>query len=229
MQRDLLLAALLLPVRDRAVPGPKGQTVGLGPQAARSALKWPSKSADAVAGLHAAAPLLLRVLGELRAGVGSDGAEPAVPGAVAGDAAPGAEPGRGLQLALGRALLPLKQGWQEGCLLAAALPFVRSERGGAGEEGPGGDAGPDEETMAAAVEGYRCLTAVTRGWGLEGCWAWRPPLNGKEVMALLGVAGKEMGAVMSAITDWQLARPDGGAEECRAWLLADPRWRRSEA
>ncbi|KAL6783781.1 hypothetical protein ACKKBF_B05770 [Auxenochlorella protothecoides x Auxenochlorella symbiontica] len=109
-----------------------------------------------------------------------------------------------LQVTLGRCLLALKDSWREGCLLGALL---------------GSPTDP-----AGTAEGCRSLVAAVGGWGLQGCWEWKPPVNGRRVMALLGVSGKEVGPVMAAITDWQLAQPGGSARECEAWLLTQTRW-----
>lgn len=109
-----------------------------------------------------------------------------------------------LQVNLGRCLLVLKDSWREGCLLGALL---------------GTPTDP-----AATAEGYRSLVAAVGAWGLQDCWEWKPPVNGKRVMALLGVSGKEVGPVMFDVTDWQLAHPGGSAQECETWLLTQSRW-----
>jgi hypothetical protein len=44
--------------------------------------------------------------------------------------------------------------------------------------------------------------------------------NPRQVMAAVGMksGGPQLGKLMAAAADWQLANPQGTAEECREWL-----------
>lgn len=71
----------------------------------------------------------------------------------------------------------------------------------------------------------RALEAAAAAWGLSDCWRWKPVLDGRAVMAAVGMAagGPALGALMDAVADWQLAHPEGTAEEAAAWLAARER------
>jgi hypothetical protein len=66
------------------------------------------------------------------------------------------------------------------------------------------------------------LLAAAEAFGLQDCWSWKPLLDGKQAMELLGMkkAGPELGKVLGAAMDWQLTHPSGGLEECQAHVKA---------
>eukprot|EP00887_Chlorella_sp_A99_P006656 scaffold3.g6656.t1 len=137
-RRQLLLAALLLPLRALSVRGHKGRPMSVPAHVVREALKWPAKDADAVDALHAAAPRLLAIAARLQGLEGEDGG---LPGAGSnGNGAAGGGNGAGrkasasaarapthvaapddLKVELGRAIRQLKGLWRAGCVLAPLL------------------------------------------------------------------------------------------------------------
>ena len=60
--------------------------------------------------------------------------------------------------------------------------------------------------------------------GLVGCWKWKPLLNGREVMQLAGLRGREVGAVVQHVMEQMLINPAVTRDEMEAWLL---RWKGS--
>ena len=83
-------------------------------------------------------------------------------------------------------------------------------------------AGRDSEFAAAGewarahADAARDVLAAAAAFGLEDCWQWKPLLDGKEAMAVLGMkkAGPQLGRVLAAAMDWQLAHPDGSKDDC---------------
>jgi hypothetical protein len=203
----------------------------------RDSLKWRTKEVAATDALHAAAPALLAVLGELRAAGGIS-------------AAP-----RDVRVSLGRAVRNLKDLWPAGCLLASLLPAPEARALGAdvvdAEETSGRrpeDEADEGEAVAAVspelcvsadssegnndgadssvlrrVEVCRELAAAVEAFGLADCWQWKPVLDGKRVMQAAGMkqGGPALGLLMSKVSDWQLANPKGGVEECLEWLRVE--------
>ena len=51
-------------------------------------------------------------------------------------------------------------------------------------------------------------------------WHLDVGLLNEQVMAAVGLKkpGPALGKITSAVLEWQLARPDGSKDECRAWL-----------
>lgn len=66
----------------------------------------------------------------------------------------------------------------------------------------------------------RDLVAAAEGFGLSECWRWKAVLDGKAVMAAVGMAqgGPALGKLMEKVVDWQLVHPQGSAAECTEWL-----------
>ena len=79
-------------------------------------------------------------------------------------------------------------------------------------------AGPGHQQR---LELCQSLLASTAAYGLEECWQWKPVLDGKAVMGLLGMTrpGPEMGQAVAAVMEWQLGHPGGQEAECRAHIV----------
>jgi len=97
----------------------------------------------------------------------------------------------------------------------------------AAARGAAGGALPPPTLAAAAhavLDAHAGLAAaLTRAWALDGCWAWRPLLNGSELRAALGAAaptGPALGALMEAQARWQLLHPRGAPADAAAFLVA---------
>lgn len=78
------------------------------------------------------------------------------------------------------------------------------------------------------LELCQSLLASAAAYGLEECWQWKPVLDGKAVMGLLGMPrpGPEMGQVVAAVMEWQLGHPGGQEAECRAHIVE--KWARRQ-
>lgn len=71
-RRALLLAALLLPLRQLQAAGAKGKPGPASAAIIRDSLKWRNKDVDSTAALHEAAPELLKLYELLQAGAARD-------------------------------------------------------------------------------------------------------------------------------------------------------------
>ncbi|KAG2501325.1 hypothetical protein HYH03_001118 [Edaphochlamys debaryana] len=233
-RRFLLLAALMLPLRGLAVPGAKGKPTPAPAALIRDSLKWRVKDIEMSAALAEAAAELAAAHAVLNdragAGVGADvGA-----GVGGGGAAEGGEVAD-VRVMLGQVIRKLKQHWRLGVVLAPVILMRSAEPlgqdaasgaagGGGGSEGAeGGDGGDGEgeageqgaAAAAARLEMARELLSAAEAYGLAECYTWKPLMDGKKVMSLLGwsKAGPELGKVLSAVMDWQLKNPSGGLAE----------------
>ncbi|PNH11388.1 CCA tRNA nucleotidyltransferase, mitochondrial [Tetrabaena socialis] len=215
-RRFLLLAALLLPLRALQHSPPKGKPVPATAAIIRDSLKWRVKDIDMTAVLHDTAAELAAAHAVLQGGEAAAAATAAEGGA------------RDVRMILGHAIRKLKQHWKLGVVLAtvlrmrAAAPLPADGSGAA--PGRGGAAGEGEELGEAAagarLEMARELVAAVEAYGLGECWSWKPLMDGKKVMALLGWSkpGPELGRVMAAVADWQLLHPAGTAQEAEAMV-----------
>ncbi|EFJ52690.1 hypothetical protein VOLCADRAFT_85925, partial [Volvox carteri f. nagariensis] len=216
-RRFLLLAALLLPLRDLRAPAAKGKPVPATAALIRDSIKWRVKDIEMTGALHDAAAELAAAHAVLSKG--------AAAGSV--DAAPGRE--QDVRVMLGQAIRKLKQHWKLGVVLApvvlmrAAAPLGKDAASSSGSGSAGGsedstvDGGGElsEEAAAARLEMARELLSAVEAYGLAECWSWKPLMDGKKVMSLLGWSkpGPELGRVMAAVVDWQLIHPAGTLQE----------------
>ncbi|GFR42511.1 hypothetical protein Agub_g3403 [Astrephomene gubernaculifera] len=214
-RRFLLLAALLLPLRGLQAPAAKGKSQPATAALIRDSLKWRVKDIEMTAVLHDTAAELAAAHAVLKEGSG--GAEGSG-GGVQQD----------VRVMLGQAIRKLKQHWKLGIALApvilmrAATPLgtdggAASSDSDASECGGGADSDAEAAVAAASarVEMARELLAAVEAFGLSECWSWRPLMDGKKVMGLLGWSkpGPELGRVMAAVMDWQLGNPGGSAQQ----------------
>jgi len=216
-RRFLMLAALLLPLRGVTVDGAKNKPVAATVHIVRDSIKWRTKDADTVQVLHEAAQELAAVAAHL----------------------PASSDDHALRVALGGAIRKLKQHWRLGVVLASLLSMrgaaplseaaaqasglgtpLDSSGGGSGEA----HAGTHELSAAAhgaRVESARAVLSAVAAFGLEDCWQWKPLLDGKQVMSLLGLkGGPALGRAVADVMDWQLAHPGGSVEQVTEHLKA---------
>lgn len=234
-QRQCLLAAALLPLRQIKFKGGKGKPNSAATHIVRESLKGKVKDCEAVDALHKAAPGLLEVAQALH-GAGGVGNEEGVSDMT--------------RIALGRAIRQLKGLWKAGCILASLLPAPEARPLGvqddpaaaecslgsphlaepAGEglegaapesDGPGCRALSSTHALGSRLEVCRALVAAAEAFGISDCWTWKPVLDGKQVMSLMGMekGGPALGQIMERVVDWQLCHPQGAPEECRQYLL----------
>jgi len=63
------------------------------------------------------------------------------------------------------------------------------------------------------------LEGMVKAMGLESAWEMKSLVDGKTVMAELGLkGGPKLGEVMDAQMRWQYQHPDATSDECLAWL-----------
>jgi hypothetical protein len=76
--------------------------------------------------------------------------------------------------------------------------------------------------VESRVAACREIVQAVEKLGLSHCWEWKPLLDGKAVMSLVGMShgGPALGQLMEKVVDWQLAHPDGSKEECETWIKA---------
>ena len=145
-------------------------------------------------------------------------------------------------LALGNVLRKdAKELWRPALLLSLAASLCAhigegrvAEEGGAGAgggSGRGGSSGGSSGGSALAEQSAQAVGALLRAhhaialrvvgpWGLEGCWAWKPKLDGRELKSEVSASmvGPAVGAIIEKQLAWQLINPQGTRQECVAYL-----------
>jgi hypothetical protein len=114
----------------------------------------------------------------------------------------------------------VKELWPLALHLSAALHVSTIMFGTAGSGSP--SSANASASSAAAVSSVLSAHARLHGrvgeWGLDGCWGWKPLLDGKRVTAITGVKGPNLGLVMEKQAEWRLLHPHATAEDCEAWF-----------
>jgi hypothetical protein len=126
----------------------------------------------------------------------------------------------------------VKGGWRNALLLSAAAAITPHLYGSgsagavsgvppAAADGSGGGGVPP--AVGAAIRGvlasHAAMGALITSRRLDGCWAVKPPLDGKAVMAALGLpGGRALGAYVDELVKWQLLHPGGDAHAALAFL-----------
>ncbi|GAX80398.1 hypothetical protein CEUSTIGMA_g7837.t1 [Chlamydomonas eustigma] len=79
----------------------------------------------------------------------------------------------------------------------------------------------ESNLVSRGVEAGRLIMSAASAFGLEECWLWKPLLDGKQVMPILGLQkpGPELGPALAAVMEWQLTHPLGTADECKEFLV----------
>ena len=57
-------------------------------------------------------------------------------------------------------------------------------------------------------------------WKIDGCWTWKPLLDGKTVGKLTGISGPALGTIMDKQMEYRLLHPLCTTEECQAYILS---------
>ncbi|KAI7837316.1 hypothetical protein COHA_008831 [Chlorella ohadii] len=217
-RRRCMMAAVLLPIADLQVPVTKGKPMSAAYHVVRESLKWKAKDAEAVDALHTTAPELVAVYRQL---LGQPDGMPAP---------------EELRVRLGHCIRRLKQLWPAGCVVASLLHSNPEYGGEITDQAPGAaalaaaalsglestDGEPDMPGTQRRLDFCEALLSAATAYGIAGCWQWKPLLDGKQVMAAVGMksGGPALGKLMEAAVEWQLAHPDGTAEQCREHLQA---------
>jgi hypothetical protein len=199
-KRLLLLSSLLLPLRSRIVSGPKGKPSPAAVYAIRESIKWKAKDAENTVLLHEAAEALVSIY-PLLSGLGSSGQ---------------GSSSKPVQVLLGLVIRKLKQHWKLGVILASLLISDSKYRQASSSSA--------QQTQSAdeCLEIARFLLSNVSAFSLEECWTWKPLLDGKQVMGVLGwtKAGPELGQVLNDVVEWQLLHPKGDEGECKEVIKA---------
>lgn len=197
-----LYAALLLPIRNQMHIGPKKKAREAVYHIVRDSLKLRTKDAEAVVLLHNHIGKFRDLFELLCSRVG-------VP-----------DLSKDTRIRTGGLIRELGHLWRA-CLLLSTLlsdPVTMEI------EETDQDLAPSyqEGSTTAAADFYRELQSCIASLGLTEAWKLRPLLDGKQVMGILGMekGGPKLGIAMAAQTEWQLANPEKGADECRDWLAA---------
>lgn len=231
-RRFTLLAALLLPLRHAIAPGPKGKPQSMASHIIRDSLKWKVRDCEAVDTLHAVSSRLLISYSKLKS----------LPYVERDNASNVDQVPEDSRIEFGRCLRQLKDLWIPGIVLASLLPSPQARPLGVfdilSSRNKEGEALRTPEALSAAlhveltagrwscrevesrVAACREIVHAAEKLGLSHCWEWKPLLDGKAVMALVGMkyGGPALGQLMEKVLDWQLAHPGGSKEECEAWI-----------
>lgn len=246
-KRLTLLAALLLPLRKAKVnSGVKGKPQSMATHIIKDSLKWRGKDSENVDTLHAVAPRLLTILGLLTRGdesletaaTGPDANKEEVqrqirvqlgqclrvlkkelwlPGIVIASVLPMIECDQHSHLEVDAQTSGLVRVMHENeddgsidKLATIPMPNLFTPA----------QMGVTSKTLEAQVDACSVLIKASRDFELVGCWDWKPLLDGKAVMAAVGMAkgGPALGHVMEQVMGWQLANPRASREDCKIWL-----------
>ncbi|KAK9810386.1 hypothetical protein WJX72_009795 [[Myrmecia] bisecta] len=220
-RRLALLAALLLPLRKCETSAPKGKNkkVPLAEFIVRESIKWRGKDADAVKALHEEAGHLLNVYASLQA-------------AQASTEETSIRFGKSLQrlgklglVQAGFALVPLL-GMEPATPLGIDGALAQEVAAQAQQALSTAICDPAlqdaPQTQMSRVEVCQELEHGMAAFRLDGCWVWKPLLDGKEIMSAIGLSrgGPKMKQYTDKVTEWQLTHPEGSAQVCRQWLIS---------
>jgi len=228
-RRLCLLAGLLMPLQQVHVKSKK-KVVPVAGHIVREELKMRTRDAELVVELHNAAMEFAGIASELSAGAKAGNGPGGLPSS--------AETGKGgypahLCVLTGGIIKRLKEHWRSALPLAAAqdIPCVGSlvdfEASGesTGEVCPINFEVPGENSRLTEADTWRrktmCLEleGMVKAMGLESAWEMKSLVDGKTVMAELGLkGGPKLGEVMDAQMRWQYQHPDATSDECLAWL-----------
>jgi hypothetical protein len=221
-RRTALLASAVLPFEGQPAAHGKKKALPAAQAALQEGLKTTLKDAEQSAAAVAAAPRLRELACRLGSGSPSasregsrGGVSNGVPGAGGGDEA--------LRLEVGLLLTSLKALWRPALAVALAVE-LHATLGPCPPRPPpdGADARDSWPAEAAAVAAqFEAVAATVARLGLDGCWATKPLLNGKELGTLLNLSpGPQIGDAMRHQALWQLEHPTGTKAGCLAALQA---------
>jgi tRNA nucleotidyltransferase/poly(A) polymerase len=244
-RRLLLLSALLLPLRRCTVLGTKGRPQSMAAHVIRDSLKWKTKDVELVDTMHSVAPRLLEVHRQLGSSGGCSNGGSSNENSAAVDVrialgrcirdlkslwklgtilaallpAPEARP-------LGVDAAEAAAGIAEAAVAETELGSPLNNSAGGTDGGSGGSSSSSasrEYVVNARLEVCKELVAAAEAFGIADCWQWKPLLDGKQVMAAVGMkqGGPALGKLMDKVVDWQLGNPKGTKDECEAWLKAN--------
>lgn len=215
-KRQMMVAALLLPLRSTRIKSAKGKPLSMSSHIIRDSLKWKAKDAEAVDALHAVAPRLAQVYHRLSSGDGEAATSAAQDSVV---------------IELGRCMRDLKTLFVPGMVMASLVASPEATPLGVDPSLvedhvatlKSSTNNSDGSSLEGRLEMCKALLNAVDRFELNSCWAWKPVLDGKRVMGIMGMAkgGPVLGKLMDKVVDWQLLHPHGSAEECEAWLLVE--------
>lgn len=90
-----------------------------------------------------------------------------------------------LQVRLGRVMRALKEQWKLAAVLVPLLCLPQAAL--LGDELPSHTPRESAGAGATGADAVRALLAAAAGFGLDGCWSWKPLFNGKQVRGFLGI------------------------------------------
>lgn len=201
-----LFAAFLSTWRGHTYLTPKkGRRESVASYIMRESLRRPQREAQAVDAVVEEAASVVRLYQMLLAERRAAAAEP-------GDAWPDDEERRKQRcLLLGRALRRLgADHWEAAVHLACVLCTDALHV----------DHGESDEDDSAIMEAVGIVERHVLGSGLLGCWEWRAPLDGRQIMERFGLRGPAVGRVSALLLDWRIANPLKTADDCVAWAEA---------
>eukprot|EP00889_Picochlorum_renovo_P008184 jgi/Picre1/35214/NNA_002676.t1 len=218
VKRQTILAALLLPLRCARVPLNKSRTQSMPAHIIKDSLKWKTKDAEMIDLLHSTAPEFVSAYAAMLSSTDESSSSR-------------------LKIQLGRSVKRLKSMWPSGVFLACLISSA--EASPLGIEEATEEVIPWREKNAASslptplsksleeisdlhehLEMCKSLEATIKAYKIDTCWQWKPLLNGKEVMSILGMTqgGPSLGIAMDACFDYQLVHPDATTEELKEFL-----------
>lgn len=208
VRRTLLYATLLFPLAPLHVQGRRSRMESFVFATLGERLKRKHRDAEAAVAVQAGARALRRLLLHSSAAAAD-------------------------RTSVGRVLRDVCRGWWPASLAVsaawAAAGLVNASNGSASAAYNGSGGGStaalpsvDAARLRAIADEHVALAARIRGeWRLDGVWRVRPLLDGKQLMAQLGLsAGPALKAVIDSLADWQLEHPDAGPADAAAYLAA---------
>lgn len=194
-KRQLLIAALFLPLRELQTANGKNRLQTLSSHVIRDALKWKNKDVEAVELMHAVSSELCSIYFDLSSS-------------------------KDVRVRLGNCIRKLKGMWRAGCVVASLLPLPEAVALGLEEVSEDKVRDGLQSHVLNQVEICKELEAAALAYKLDRCYTWKPLLDGKAVMDVLGMkqGGPVLGKLMDAEMEWQISHPDGTAQDCAQWL-----------
>lgn len=235
-KRLLLLTALLWPAQDRFCLGQeareRGRPFRVPAFLLRNCLKRRVKDGEEVEGLHDACIALRRALSVAECVRVDDAASAsAMTSATADDALATsvASSESAARSAVGYAMRAAGPLWPLAQLFTAAVlaheAHVHRDDDDASDST---STGPLALAAGVHLRRVQAVAARAREWGLDGCWLWKPLVNGKDLAALGAPAGAGLRPFLDIQIEWLLQEPGLTVERCTERLgrvIADGRQR----
>ncbi|UPQ97822.1 mitochondrial CCA tRNA nucleotidyltransferase [Chloropicon primus] len=193
-----ILSALLLPLRDFWTEGEKKNKRMCLPEHVVSVSLKKKKVSNLVGCLQKGAGDILSVSGDIR-DTSSISQE--------------------TKVKLGMAIKSTKELWKLAIMVSYVMGLPCGRSLGKEDKSPAVACGDSDGSLEKSLTYATKVEEVAVSLKIDKAWQMKPLVNGKDLINLLNAKGPVIGKAVQEMTKWQLAHPDGSAEDCKEYLL----------